>query len=159
MLAGFLLDQIQSKTLSLVLKEPMADGTYYNVSYYLIDWDNPQLNTSTPVNGYYAVINGESAETNGLDVEFSGTLGAIDWSVGYAYNNARLSSDLYTPADVPVLSAKSGAKLPGSPQNTFNLNLAHTTYFGKTDDFLSGMGMVNRLDLYAQSSSRKLYWR
>ena len=142
------------KNFELGIKGALADGTYYNVSYYLIDWDNPQLNTSTPVNGYYAVINGESAETNGLDVEFSGTVGAIDWSVGYAYNNARLSSDLYTPADVPVLYAKSGAKLPGSPQNTFNLNLAHTSYFGKTDDFFSGMGLVNRVDMYAQSSSR-----
>ena len=55
---------------------------------------------------------------------------------------------------MPVLYAKSGAKLPGSPEHTFNMNIAHTTYFGKTDDFLSGMGMVSRLDLYAQSSTR-----
>ena len=136
------------------VKGALADGTYYNVSYYIIEWDNPQLNTSTPVNGYYAVINGDTAETNGLDVEFSGTAGSVDWNVGYAFNNSRLSSDLYTPADVPVLSAKSGARLPGSPEHTFNMNLAHTSYFGKTDDFLSGMGMVNRLDVYAQSSTR-----
>ena len=142
------------KNIELGVKGALADGTYYNLSYFMVDWDNPQLNTSTPVNGYYAVVNGDTAQINGFDVELSGSAGAIDWNVGYSNKNARLSSDFYTPADTPVLYARSGAKLPGSPDHTFNLNLAHTSYFGKTDDILSGMGMVNRLDLYAQSSTR-----
>ena len=142
------------KNIEFGVKGALADGTYYNLSYFMVDWDNPQLNTSTPVNGYYAVVNGDTAQINGFDVELSGSAGAIDWNVGYSNKNARLSSDFYTPADTPVLYARSGAKLPGSPDHTFNLNLAHTSYFGKTDDILSGMGMVNRLDLYAQSSTR-----
>ena len=34
------------KNLEFGVKGAMSDGTYYNVSYYLIEWDNPQLNLS-----------------------------------------------------------------------------------------------------------------
>ena len=134
------------------VKGTMDNGTYYNVSYYLVEWENPQLNTATPINGYYAVINGDEAETNGFDVELSGTVGNFDWGFGYAYNQSRLTSDLFTPADTPVLYAKSGAKLPGSPEHTLNLNLARTRYFSGRGGIFSGF--VNRLDLYAQSETR-----
>ena len=134
------------------VKGTMDNGTYYNISYYLVEWENPQLNTATPINGYYAVINGDEAETNGFDVELSGTVGNFDWGFGYAYNQSRLTSDLFTPADTPVLYAKSGAKLPGSPEHTLNLNLARTRYFSGRGGIFSGF--VNRLDLYAQSETR-----
>ncbi len=134
------------------VKGTMDNGTYYNVSYYLVEWENPQLNTATPINGYYAVINGDEAETNGFDVELSGTVGNFDWGFGYAYNQSRLTSDLFTPADTPVLYAKSGAKLPGSPEHTLNLNLARTRYFSGRGGIFSGF--VNRLDIYAQSETR-----
>ena len=134
------------------VKGTMDNGTYYNVSYYLVEWKNPQLNTATPINGYYAVINGDEAETNGFDVELSGTVGNFDWGFGYAYNQSRLTSDLFTPADTPVLYAKSGAKLPGSPEHTLNLNLARTRYFSGRGGIFSGF--VNRLDIYAQSETR-----
>ena len=134
------------------VKGTMDNGTYYNVSYYLVEWKNPQLNTATPINGYYAVINGDEAETNGFDVELSGTVGNFDWGFGYAYNQSRLTSDLFTPADIPVLYAKSGAKLPGSPEHTLNLNLARTRYFSGRGGIFSGF--VNRLDIYAQSETR-----
>ena len=134
------------------VKGTMDNGTYYNVSYYLVEWENPQLNTATPINGYYAVINGDEAETNGFDVELSGTVGNFDWGFGYAYNQSRLTSDLFTPADIPVLYAKSGAKLPGSPEHTLNLNLARTRYFSGRGGIFSGF--VNRLDIYAQSETR-----
>ena len=134
------------------VKGTMDNGTYYNVSYYLVEWKNPQLNTATPINGYYAVINGDEAETNGFDVELSGTVGNFDWGFGYAYNQSRLTSDLFTPADIPVLYAKSGAKLPGSPEHTLNLSLARTRYFSGRGGIFSGF--VNRLDIYAQSETR-----
>ena len=134
------------------VKGTMDNGTYYNVSYYLVEWENPQLNTATPINGYYAVINGDEAETNGFDVELSGTVGNFDWGFGYAYNQSRLTSDLFTPADIPVLYAKSGAKLPGSPEHTLNLSLARTRYFSGRGGIFSGF--VNRLDIYAQSETR-----
>ncbi len=138
------------RNVELGVKGVLDDGTFYNVSYYSVDWTDPQLNTATPTYGYYAVINGESAQTDGFDVEVSGSKGALDWDLGYAYNNSRLTADLYTPASTPTLYASSGATLPGSPEHTFNLNLAHTSY----PEIIPGVGLVSRLDYYAQSSTR-----
>ena len=134
------------------VKGTTDNGVYYNLSYYLVEWDNPQLNTATPLNGYYAVINGDSAETNGLDLELSGSFGTYDWAMGYAFNQSRLTADLFTPADTPLLYARSGARLPGSPEHTFNLNLADTRYFGNRNGIFSGF--VNRIDIYSQSDTR-----
>ena len=132
------------------VKGAMDNGVFYNMSYYLVDWEDPQLNTATPNYGYYAVINGDSAQTQGFDLEFSGSFGSLDWDLGFAHNDSTLTADLYTPADNPVLYASSGSVLPGSPENTLNLNLAHTSYPKQ----LSGYGLVSRLDYYYQSSTR-----
>ncbi len=130
------------------VKGYMENGTYYNISFYNISWDDPQLNTSTPLYGYYAVINGDEAETSGMDIELSGSLNALDWNFGYAYNDTELTEDLFTPASNPVLYASSGAQLPGSPKHSLNANFAHTMYLD------SGIGLVNRLDMYYQSDTR-----
>jgi hypothetical protein len=122
--------------------------TYYNMSLYNVTWDNPQLNTATPIYGYYAVINGQEAETKGLDLEMQGTVGSLDWNIGYAFNATNLSEDLYTPASTPVLYAREGAKLPGSPEHMINIGLAYTHYFN------SGIGVAQRMDFYSQSDTR-----
>ncbi len=54
------------RNVELGVKGVLDDGTFYNVSYYSVDWTDPQLNTATPTYGYYAVINGESAQTDGF---------------------------------------------------------------------------------------------
>ena len=130
------------------VKGTMQSGTYYNLSFYNISWEDPQLNTSTPIYGYYAVINGNKARTNGFDLELSGSINSIDWNIGYAYNNTELTKNLFTPASSPVLYASEGADLPGSPKNSLNANFAHTSYLD------SGLGLVNRLDMYYQSETR-----
>ena len=122
--------------------------TYYNMSLYNVTWDNPQLNTATPVYGYYAVINGQEAETKGLDIELQGTVGSLDWNIGYAFNDTNLTKDLFTPASTPVLYAREGAKLPGSPEHMINIGLAYTHYFN------SGIGVAQRMDFYSQSDTR-----
>jgi outer membrane receptor for ferric coprogen and ferric-rhodotorulic acid len=129
------------------VKGSFQNNNKYNISFYSIDWKDPQVNAATPNYGYYAVINGEKAQTNGMDLELSGSRGPIDWNLGYAYNNSELKQDIYSPADSPVLYAEAGAKLPGSPEHTLNLNLAHTQYLK------SGIGLVYRLDYYQQSET------
>ena len=125
-----------------------AGDTYYNMSFYNVVWDDPQLNTSTPIYGYYAVINGQEAETKGMDLEIQGSVGKLDWNLGYAFNDSNLTEDLYTPASTPVLYASQGAKLPGSPEHMLNIGLAYTHYFN------SGIGLAQRMDFYSQSDTR-----
>ena len=56
------------KNIEFGVKGALADGTYYNLSYFMVDWDNPQLNTSTPVNGYMLLLT-EIQLKYGFDVD------------------------------------------------------------------------------------------
>ena len=67
---------------------------FYNMSIYRIDWNDPQLNTDTPNYSFYAVINGDEAQTTGLDIELKGSVGKMDWDLGYATNKSDLRADL-----------------------------------------------------------------
>ncbi|NJN39901.1 MAG: TonB-dependent receptor [Gammaproteobacteria bacterium] len=71
----------------------------YAVSVYYADWDNPQLNTATSNWGFFAAINGESARTQGFEVELSGRLSdRFSYSFGYTYADSELTDDVYQPA-------------------------------------------------------------
>ena len=118
---------------------------YYNLSLYKIIWKDPQLNTDTPNYSFYSVINGEEAETQGLDIELKGSIGKLDWDLGYARNSSELTADLFTPASTPLLYAPSGTTLPGTPKNMINAGLAYTHYAS------NGFGLVHRANLYHQS--------
>ena len=121
---------------------------YYNFSVYRVDWNNPQLNTDTPNYSFYAVINGDEAQTTGVDIELKGTVGQLDWDLGYAKNKSDLRADLLTPASIPTVYAPSGTGLPGTPEDMFNAGLAYTHYFD------SGWGVVHRANMYYQSDMK-----
>ena len=121
---------------------------YYNLSFYKVLWKDPQLNTDTPNYSFYAVINGDKAETQGIDVELKGTIGKLDWDFGYARNKSELTGDLFTPASTPLLYAPNGTSLPGTPENMLNAGLAYTSYFN------NGWGVVHRGNLYHQSDMK-----
>ena len=123
-------------------------GVYYNISGYRVDWNNPQLNTDTPNYSFYAVINGDEAQTTGLDIELKGTVGSLDWDLGYARNKSDLRADLVTPASVPTVYAPQGDGLPGTPMDMFNAGLAYTHYF------TNGWGVVHRANMYYQSDMK-----
>jgi len=57
------------------LKGRLGDITY-DVSAFYVDWDNPQLNTATTNWGFFAVRNGDSARTYGLEANINGYLGS-----------------------------------------------------------------------------------
>ena len=124
------------------------NGIYYNVSFYNILWSDPQLNTDTPNYSFYAVINGDKAETKGLDIELQGSVGQFDWDIGYASNSSSLKADLLTPASIPQIYANNGDELPGTPRNMMNAGIAHTGYL------TSGWGIVSRANIYYQSDMK-----
>jgi iron complex outermembrane receptor protein len=114
------------------LKGYLDDGTHsYTVSTFLIDWKNPQLNTATTW-GFFAVANGESAQTSGVELELQGYLtDNLHYLVGYAYTQAELNNDFYAPsgadAEKPTyLVAADGTRLPTTPENTFSVSMDYT---------------------------------
>ena len=123
----------------------------YDVSAFLVDWSDPQLNTATTNWGFFVVQNGEEAQTYGLEASLDGYLND-NWhyALGYAYVNAELTSDFYAP-DRPAPAAPialDGAMLPGTPEHAFNWALDYTTQIN------SDWSWFARVDGFYQSETR-----
>lgn len=136
------------------VKGLIAGGSHtYTASVFLMDWDNPQLNTSTPDWGFFAVANGDSARTQGLELEMQGHLTKkLHYTLGYAYVKAELTGDFNKPAawwaaEPLTLQAKDGSKLPSTPENTLSLA------FDYNDSIGDGMLLTSTINAYYQSSS------
>jgi iron complex outermembrane recepter protein len=146
-------DSDTAVNMELGVKGYLADHKHsYSLSAFRLDWDNPQLNTASYW-GFFTVANGESARTQGIELELQGYLSdSIHYVLGYAYVNGQLTDDFYVPsgagADSPTrLQASDGAKLPASPEHTFSLALDYT-YSLEND-----MYWVSQLNVYYQSDS------
>ncbi|MEQ8559151.1 MAG: TonB-dependent receptor [Henriciella sp.] len=128
----------------------------YDVSAFLVDWQEPQLNTSTTNWGFFVVQNGQEAQTYGLEASLDGYLDD-NWhySLGYAYVNAELTSDFYAPDRPPPAApiALDGAMLPGTPEHALNWALDYTTTVG------SDWTWFSRVDGYYQSETRNAVTR
>ncbi|WP_250461205.1 TonB-dependent receptor [Microbulbifer litoralis] len=133
-----------------------TDSLRYTVSVFRMDWEDPQLNTSTPNWGFFAAVNGDSARSQGIELELQGSLaGSLNYGIGYAYVDSQLTADFYQPAGnvdgsgevFEFMVAEDGKALPSSPEHTLSVSLDHTAEFGP------GLMLVSRLSAYYQSDS------
>ena len=134
-----------------------TDSLSYTVSAFYMDWTDPQLNTSSPNGGFFVVANSGGAEnvngvvptkakTAGVELEVNGRLNDnLSYTLGYAYVDAKLTSDLKNQIDVTV--APDGNKLPGVPQHMFNVALNYSIEINENTSFSA------RIDGYLQSES------
>lgn len=123
-------------------------GVRYTAALFYIDWDDIQVDTSTTNWAFFAAANAGSATSKGFELELDGILGdGFHWGLGYAYVNAKLDEQFFDPTGAPVFGASAGTRLPGTPQNTFNVNLDYTS------DFANGWQLITRLGGYYQSST------
>ena len=98
----------------------------YDASVFYIDWSDPQLNTATTNWGFFAVRNGESARTYGLEVALDGYISdSLRYQLGYAYVNAELTADVLAPNGVAL--GLDGDRLPGTPEHMINWALSYDT--------------------------------
>ncbi|GAC13865.1 TonB-dependent receptor [Aliiglaciecola lipolytica] len=124
----------------------------YSLSAFMLDWDDPQLNTSSYW-GFYTVANGDSARTQGIEFELQGYLtDSIHYVLGYAYVNAELTADFIVPSSVFAdsatrVQATDGTTLPASPEHTLSLALDYT------HELDNGMYWITQLNTYYQSDS------
>lgn len=135
------------------LKGYLDGGAHsYTVSAFLIDWQDPQLNTATTW-GFFAVANGESAQTSGIELELQGYLSDnLHYALGYAYSQAELTDDFYAPsgtssANPTYLVAADGTRLPATPENTLSVSIDYT----HTMD--NGMYWITQVNGYYQSDT------
>ena len=136
------------------IKGNLLDNTHtYTLSAFLLDWDNPQLNTASTW-GFFTVANGESAQTKGLELELNGYLSDdLRYILGYAYVKAELTDDFFAPSSVAAesptrLVAKDGDELPLAPEHTLSLTLEYT------QELDGDMYWVTNLTGYYQSDSK-----
>ncbi len=126
----------------------------YALTLYRMDWDDPQLNVTTPNWGFYAAVNGESARTQGVELETQGYLTyTLQYGVQCAYTDAELTDDLYIPAGTPdspseVLRAVNDERLPSTAEHTFSANLEH--YYEMDGEY----DLLRRASAYYESDSR-----
>ena len=135
------------------LKGYLGDNAHtYTVSLFQIDWENPQLNTSSAW-GFFTAANGDSAETKGVELEIQGYLNdSLHYTLGYAHVKAELTGDFYVPsatwaAEPTRLQATSGTALPTTPENTLSLALNYT------HELENGMYLISGINAYYQSDS------
>ena len=127
---------------------------FYALTLYRMDWDDPQLNVTTPNWGFYAAVNGESARTQGVEFETRGYLtDTLQYGIQYAYTDAELTDDLYIPAGTAespseVLKATGGERLPSTAKHTFSASLEH--YYEMEGEYY----LLSRASAYYQSDSR-----
>ena len=161
------------------LKGFIGNGHSYTLSAFNMDWENPQLNTATPVGGFFAVTNGDSARTRGIELELQGYLSEkLHYVLGFAHISAELSNDFYKPTapttkvdnpDGPgqitvanpvleSLQAASGTKLPSTPENTLSVALDYAQTLGNGIHFtaqVNGYYQSNSLNYLGESASRQ----
>jgi len=120
------------------LKGRLDNGLSYTLSVFDIYWDRPQISSSLP-SGNLAVYNANTAASRGVELESSGPLFVprLSYSIGFAYADAKLTSDFSLPANngygviTPgLLHGSDGEQLPGSPKTSvsaaliYDINLA-----------------------------------
>jgi outer membrane receptor protein involved in Fe transport len=127
------------------IKGAADNSLRYSAALFYIDWKDIQLDTATPNWGFFAAQNGGKARSQGLELELSGHLAqAWQWSMGYAYVDAKLTDDVGRADNPTIIVATSGTRLPGSAKNTLNASLENT-------QSLSGsLSWSNRVTAYYQ---------
>lgn len=120
--------------------------TSYNANVFYVDWDDPQVNSSTTWWGFFAVQNAEKASTRGVELELAGGLGeGVHYNLGYTWTQAELEADAVA-ADGAYLYGYKGDPLPGVPEHRFNAGASYGIPLGR--------GLLTiRGDAYYQSES------
>lgn len=128
-------------------------GARYDASAFFIDWADAQLNTATPVWGFFYVANAGEAHAAGIELSLDGHLND-NWgyAVSYTYLDAVLDSNFCDPSPLRAcpgigLLDHEGNRLPGAPEHMINGAIEYTRPVG---DLL----FTARLDGFYQSETR-----
>ncbi|NIB37966.1 TonB-dependent receptor [Pseudomaricurvus alkylphenolicus] len=110
------------------IKGTLWDNTNYTLSVFHIDWQDVQLEAFTDPASLPFVFNGESARSQGLELEINSQLTeSITATLGYGYVDAELTDDFIVESVV----GEDGSKLPGVPKHQLSLSM---DYFKPLDN-------------------------
>jgi len=127
------------------MKGRFSNGFSYAVALFDMRWDKPQISASLP-SGNLAVYNGNTAQSDGIELELSGPLllPGLTYMIGGAYTNARLTSSFSYPANngagtgtiVPdEVKGVAGQQMPGSPKTALSGTIVYKRALAPTYDW------------------------
>jgi iron complex outermembrane recepter protein len=120
----------------------------FSAAAFFIDWKDVQINTSTPIWGFFAVQNGGKARNVGVELELTQVLtDRLRYTIGYSYVDAELREDIYSPSNPATPTALRGQQLPGTPQNTVSLSLDYD------QPLANGWTWISNFQAYYQSET------
>jgi outer membrane receptor protein involved in Fe transport len=123
-----------------------TENIRYTASAFYVDWDEPQLNTVTAWYSFYMAANGDSAVTQGIELELDGTImDSVNYRVNYTWVDAELDEDFISP-QTGSLIASDGASLPGTAEHVLSLSLDKLWAVGEMD-------LVTRVNAYYQDET------
>ena len=125
-----------------------AGGLTYNLDAFYIDWKDIQLNTATPVWGFYVVQNGGKAKSQGIEAQVEGRSGGLRYAFGYTFVDAKLTRDFWSPEATPTLIGRKGDRLPGSARHILTGSADYSFDLG------GDTSLTLRGDGFYQSSAR-----
>jgi len=119
----------------------------YSAAAFFVDWEDVQINTSTPNWGFFAAVNGGKASSKGVEFELDGRItDRLGLNLGYAYVDAQLDEDALSPTGFVLGS--DGNRLPGTPEHSVMAGLIYTMPVGAERSW------VSRVNGYYQSETR-----
>lgn len=135
-----------------------------NGSIYYIDWEDPQLAGTTENANLPITLNGEGAESQGLELSFDALL-SDNWSLrgSMAFTNAELSEDapallntIVPPGFGPRVDVdgRAGDRLPGSPERQGTLFVTYDTVVADALDLRVNYGVAAIGDVLTRTGNR-----
>lgn len=126
----------------------VANGVKFGVAGFYIDWKRLQVETSTPIWGFYAAQNAGRARSQGLELEASGAIAnAWRWGVNYTHVDAKLVDPVLRADNQAIVTSPAGTRLPGVARNTLSASLQHTS------ELDNGWQWINRVSGFYQSET------
>jgi outer membrane receptor protein involved in Fe transport len=115
-----------------------------NTAVYYVSWDKVQVGDVSASGGFPILVNGDDAESRGLELEFSWQIDD-NWAVrgSYAYTDAELGNDDDLLAEG---TAQKGDRLPGTPKHQ------GTAFVNFSQDFSRDLTLDVSYGLTAQSN-------
>lgn len=135
-----------------------------NSAIYYIDWEDPQLAGTTDNAALPITLNGEGAESRGMELSFDALLtDSLSLRGSFAVTRAELSEDapallatIIPPGFNPRVDVdgRAGDRLPGSPEEQANLMLSYDTVVGEDWDLRLNYGVAAIGDILTRTGNR-----
>ena len=114
----------EATNIEVGIKGSLGGTTNYAIAAYQIDWDKIQLDVFAGALGIPGVINGDEAQSAGVELEINTLLAdnlRVDFGLGYT--DTEVSNDVGLLNFTDFVVASSGNPLPGVPDLQASLNL------------------------------------